>query len=989
MSTVEQGSEEQHPLLRELGPDWVQREPDLIRAYFKFYRHTQTEVVCTDKFLDKSKAQYNSAWLMRELIQNFVDHNPEAPGTLDGVRFQFIKETDGKHWMMTIEGDWPFKDSSGITHADSDKPEGLETAGGNGIGLKQAAIRLLRDFGVDQFMIHGEGWRVDYGMVKSGDINNDIIERSRPQSVPPTLKVKKDWLLAFLTKIKSKGITRYTIRTDNPELAKALEGMQELGVSKENSYLKNPDFKNSNGAIKWSPYTAATPPLGRLFINGQVMNYHENGKTASAFWTGPQFLTLQLNNIPYDRNIDRPPVTESKLSYYVDGLVGSMSKQELVDQLLQSEHLWSRILDNPYSSDRMGCSVLIKKIVDRLATSYDKSLFLTPGEYQQNFGSKQYLAYDSSLTPSQAEELRKQGFTLCSSYFEKIGMPNAKTKLNLVDSASNEMPKSIELRIAMERMAKEMGIQSSFEDCSQCATPRQLFEELFGRTAKERVSFEERPGRPGTFRLTLNVEWPEGLLKKELRKPKTEEEKFLSFIRGVCFEGLQKQWFTKAFTSQGKYLSNFLADRRFGMGDDLLLVKNVDCPVDGGVFLEFETSAEAAAQLSEVLGRSPAAAPPANLPIVSQATPEQVTRAIASEIPVPSDELAEVEDHVDKTPEPSPRAVRDVPEVFPSPPAFVAAKAEKGWNFKRWATVFAPVAVAYVFSYLPGFEQKIERVKHNIPGIQSVFDTLRSIPTVAPTPEAKAASTRSATNNPAQAAVEESIKKVEEAISTLPVQPTPANNDAVQLAAAKGAYGGLKKPSGYLTGKTLADILDENNTDDIQPNQKGLNSAQKMMQRLNAKLEAIQNRMGAPSDEIEDFQIELHPQARHLKGLDILRTYVQITTGAEVANDLFVFDGRGARGVNMGKRAIGIHRSTFNVSLFDAMSTFLHEVAHNGNDASGHDENFAQYFTALIARQAEAQYALVQKVRSAKKLTKQEKTLLTLQQEWDRLRTNE
>src|SRR5690348_3064248 len=54
-----------------------------------FYRKRGLDVhpIATDSFLDKSRNEYNAAWLTRELVQNFVDHNPAHPGTLDGVRF--------------------------------------------------------------------------------------------------------------------------------------------------------------------------------------------------------------------------------------------------------------------------------------------------------------------------------------------------------------------------------------------------------------------------------------------------------------------------------------------------------------------------------------------------------------------------------------------------------------------------------------------------------------------------------------------------------------------------------------------------------------------------------------------------------------------------------------------------------------------------------------------------------------------------------------
>ncbi len=49
-------------------------------------RGEDIQPITTDRFLDKSRDQYNEAWLTREIVQNFVDHNPTEPGTLNGVQ---------------------------------------------------------------------------------------------------------------------------------------------------------------------------------------------------------------------------------------------------------------------------------------------------------------------------------------------------------------------------------------------------------------------------------------------------------------------------------------------------------------------------------------------------------------------------------------------------------------------------------------------------------------------------------------------------------------------------------------------------------------------------------------------------------------------------------------------------------------------------------------------------------------------------------------
>src|SRR5579859_1933905 len=52
--------------------------------------------VTTSKFLSQSTEEYNEAWLVREVVQNFVDHNRDHPGTLNGVDIKKTSLKDGK-----------------------------------------------------------------------------------------------------------------------------------------------------------------------------------------------------------------------------------------------------------------------------------------------------------------------------------------------------------------------------------------------------------------------------------------------------------------------------------------------------------------------------------------------------------------------------------------------------------------------------------------------------------------------------------------------------------------------------------------------------------------------------------------------------------------------------------------------------------------------------------------------------------------------------
>src|SRR3989344_3749672 len=58
----------------------VVTDQGLLQDYFQQFHRKTVYPISTDKFLDKSRNEYNPAWLSREIVQNFVDHNPKNPG---------------------------------------------------------------------------------------------------------------------------------------------------------------------------------------------------------------------------------------------------------------------------------------------------------------------------------------------------------------------------------------------------------------------------------------------------------------------------------------------------------------------------------------------------------------------------------------------------------------------------------------------------------------------------------------------------------------------------------------------------------------------------------------------------------------------------------------------------------------------------------------------------------------------------------------------
>lgn len=614
----------------------VSTDHNLIRWYYKHLKGQEVHPVATDTFIDKSRDEYNAAWLSRELVQNFIDHNPKAPGTLNGVSINKEQLPSGKI-RFNITGEWPFPDPTGIISPHSEKPADTHTAGGNGIGLKQTAIRYLRDFGVSRFEIDGESWVANYQLANAAEMNGDIEKAFQKAKEPVARSMRHDWLIADLKTNGSHGRCSYIIETDNPEVIVALDQFENLGVCDKNEYLKDPDFSNKQGAIKWLPPRERQE--GRLFINGQVMNYGSKGKTAKDYWVGPEYVTVQLNDIAYKMSVDRPPVQSYELGMYLSHLVGSMTVEEVMDQIKRAEPIWT-IKD---ISDRVGAMVVIDKLIGSLKynSKYDKK------QYEQYFGDKKYLAKDHRLTDAQIEDLEKQGYVLCPASFEYIGMPKASSKLSNLEMAASQQPDTYRANSGLEKIAEESGIQVAFEDLDSLK-PEQLFVVIQKKIADNRFEVISNPDRPSTIRIRLNIELSKELLSRALPKPKTDTQKLLYFFRGVAFAGLDKNILKRIYLAQGDYVTTFGTQYDSALEENTLFARNLKATTDQGVFVEMELADEFL-HLKDIL--------------VKQGGKEPSPATLVGQPPKPLENIAKGEPETDEEPE-KPDLRKEIPVII-------------------------------------------------------------------------------------------------------------------------------------------------------------------------------------------------------------------------------------------------------------------------------------------------------------------------------------
>ncbi len=860
-----EGGAERNPKQTDTSPEKLEGVVTDQRLLQFLYRQRGREVhaIATDSFLDKSKTEYNSAWLSRELVQNFVDHNPKNPGTLDGVKIE-KEEVGNGIFRFTIEGSWPFKDPTGVISPHSEKPQDMNTAGGNGIGLKQTAIRLMRDFNAQRFQIAGEGWAIDYHLARAEAINAEL---KKYLDKDATHQVRHDWLLADVHQVPPNGRNAYVIETDNQELIEVFEQLPTLGVSKENPFLKDPDFENEFGSIKWlSPAEVAKPEASRLFINGQVMNYKTKGQTARNYWRGPEGVTIRLNNLDYKISIDRPPISDFDLQYYLDPLIRSMSTQEVVEQIQKAEPLWAGN-DSSEAYKRPGCLV----VVDRLLTWLPLKGYVKT-QYEQYFPGRQYLSTEPGLTSAQKKDLQEQGYILCPQPFENLGMPRASSRLDTLEVASNAAANRSDYE--REQLAKEHGLQVTYEDLETVYDFDSMASAIREHLMPYVQQVKEKPQANGLI-FNLNLTVPKSVAIRSLNRPNDNPKKLLHFVRGLAVAGLSRNIFTKCYLTQPDYLLTFTPNHDFVSDEDELLQRMVAVS-SGESNLVIEFTAEGYETIKSALANRGSSAP------------------------------------------------RDV---------------DLG----------------------PGEKQAVQRLDLELPGILEAVDQLE----------------RSALAQGRENEGEEGADPVQKYFKW-----RQAGNSYKQLA----------DNSHYIRGKSLLDLLGEYNQADIPLSRKvadeaGQSSVDPIVGSLQERLKRVVKRMSVAGHEVEEFEIVFSPTEKQLAQLSILRLYTQLTANVDLPNDLFIYQGTGNKGLNIGHQAIGLHESLFTVRFGEALRTFVHEVAHNHPEADDHGNEFRHVMEALFSKIMDRQALITARLINREPLSDEDRVIADIRQSWDQLRS--
>jgi hypothetical protein len=891
--------------------------------------------IATDEFIGKSKDEYNSAWLSREIVQNFVDHNPTEPGTLNGVSVT-EQETDGIT-RFVIKGDWTITKPTGLVGLQSKKPDGQNTAGGNGIGLKQVAVRLLRDFDVRRFQIQGATWNLDYDLINKKDINADLQAASRSE------EVEDDWLIGKMSSCPEREDCSYIIDTQDPELISALRKLKEVGVCTENPYLDETKAssvfaKEGRGKLYWLPLNEnGEMQDGRLFINGQVMSYRKKGESLKDYWGTSEGLTIQFDNMKYEMNIDRPPVDPFILQKYLDHILKDASPAELISQLKASEHIWAGKALNNSSTNLSAASRVIDKLVSQLRFHRDYD----SGQYEAQFGDKKYLAGEIGIPKDQIERLESEGYIICPSNFAGIGMPKVSSALGEFDQAANAKP-TYNLGGSRE-LAQKHGIRVTHQDLSHLDTGETFFQDIRNKLDPSLIRVERLGDVDSNqFRIFLNSDITvDDIFTDDLAcqndievRQSTAGQNLLHYLRGTFFHGISNLYFESATLSQGKYVVNH--DVRHTANRKRLMARNIECGNQQGLFVDLKVSEWYLDDFNKIINGSKTAEThlTVNPEIQMQRGKVKVVDILFDEgegstgIYQPLNSSNPLDDDILNQLRAVDISAGDDGKLTVNGSA--VTKERKLTDEQRKAVLILETKV-------PGISKALKELDQLIPEAQN--------PTSDTSPELKEYS---------------------------------------KWRDSDSFYGQLVFDSQYLSPRSLTEIINEATDAKVDFVQASGDSEPDSAGKLNMALLTLINRLGSFDAVVQDdFEIITKPNTEQLAKLTLLKNYVAYTTGYAIPNDLFIYDGTGSYGINIGQKAIGLNSALLDTPFAEAVGTLFHEVAHNRSMA--HDLDFRNALEKLITTERKSLGGIIGKAVTQLPLSPSENIVASIRNQWEKL----
>ena len=186
----------------------------------------------------------------------------------------------------------------------------------------------------------------------------------------------------------------------------------------------------------------------------------------------------------------------------------------------------------------------------------------------------------------------------------------------------------------------------------------------------------------------------------------------------------------------------------------------------------------------------------------------------------------------------------------------------------------------------------------------------------------------------------------------------------------KTNYSQLSRQFGARSGGSLEQLIAQNDHTDIRPG--------------SFREESYGFDSHSPDDPEMEFSVVQNPTPAQLERLRILLTYFELCTNLEVTNNLFIYQGDGSKGLNIGGNALGINIKLIDAEFDEAMTTWAHEVAHN--QSMGHGLNWETTRSSIDAALRRKQAEIMQKQRDNVELSSEEIYIRDARDLWDSAR---
>lgn len=348
----------------------------------KNFKPRKGEIGISEEYADS--VRWNSDKVARDIMQNFYDGHGQ---TLDGVKMAFTPTGSGKY-KVRIEGKSTYTPDKAIILGASGKRGDTNSAGGYGEGLKMAVIKLLKDYNTGEVKVASDNWQSVFNLAKS-----DLCEER---------------LLSYsLDKVKPFEGNFVEFETDNMELLQSLRKTLNRFYHSNNPDFKCPDFENNLIGIKVLP----EGQKGGIYIAGQRFEFEDDfdGLEGVTMFVKPNLNKLSV----LDQSRDRISLNRSNLNEIARWLSrhDAMSTNDKAKLLKTLEKYWDH---KNYTQNGP-----VDSFIERFLSAIDQSDVTK--KLHIKFPEK-YVAY-SEASIDVVNDLRRNGYKVCKSYFSRIGMP--------------------------------------------------------------------------------------------------------------------------------------------------------------------------------------------------------------------------------------------------------------------------------------------------------------------------------------------------------------------------------------------------------------------------------------------------------------------------------------------------------------------------------------------------------------------------------------